>query len=266
MAKQSGLHQIRGKVGEHSYYRQSGVASGLIRSINQGLSSRVKTGEEYANTRLNNAEFGAACGIASMLGGMVTPKYRPMILPFSQSKMSKALLELARQNDAPWGQRVVGIDDTQQIADILTSTSKLNIVNFATVDVTRPSAGSVAISVKISGEQATSMVSLGIDGVFVKGACFVLRTGKYNSAEMRIAKSIAIADGSSAEDTTIQVGTSASVNINFSVDSVVPVISSSNVHRLAVVVFMPYRTVGGVDYTLQDKCCFVCVPLPEYEP
>lgn len=42
MAKQSGIHQIKGKVGEMSYYKQSGVSSGLIRSINPSMSGRVK--------------------------------------------------------------------------------------------------------------------------------------------------------------------------------------------------------------------------------
>lgn len=266
MAKQSGLHQIRGKVGEHSYYRQSGVASGLIRSINQGLSSRVKNGEEYANTRLNNAEFGAACGIASLLGGMVTPKYRPMVLPFSQSKMSKALLELARQNSAPWGQRVVSVDDTLQIADILTSTSKLKIADFATVDVTRPSASSASIQFDMSEEQVNAMVADGINGVRVNVFGFILRTGKYNSDQMRIAKSIIISEGSTSDGTSITEGSSESLSVTIAVDSVVPVLSGSNAHRLVVIVLMPYRTVGGIDYTLQEKCSFVCVPLPEYEP
>ena len=106
MAKQSGLHQLRGKVGEHSYYKQTGVASGLVRSINQGMSARVKTSEEYANVRLNNAEFGQAGRIAKVLGQFITPKYRPMILPFSQSKMCKIILDAIKKDTThPWGQR-----------------------------------------------------------------------------------------------------------------------------------------------------------------
>ena len=71
MAKQSGLHQLRGKVGEHSYYRQTGISSGLVRSINQGMSARVKNDEAFLNTRLNNAEFGQAGRIASVLSDIV---------------------------------------------------------------------------------------------------------------------------------------------------------------------------------------------------
>lgn len=266
MAKQSGLHQIRGKVGEHSYYRQSGVASGLIRSINQGLSSRVKTGDEYANTRLNNAEFGAACNVASLLGRMVSPKYRPMILPFSQSKMSRAILELARQNNNPWGQRVVDSNDTPEIAKILTATSKLNIADFATIDVTRASASMATIDVSMSVEQVNAMVSQGISGVRVNVSGFMLRTGEYINPEIGISKSIMLADGFETDDSTIEEGSSTGFSTDITVASIVPTVVGPNPHRLVVVVLMPFRTVGGLDYTLQEKCSFVCVPLPGYVP
>ena len=265
MAKQSGLHQIRGKVGEYSYYRQSGIASGLIRSINQGLSSRVKNGDEYANTRLNNAEFGAACGIAALLGDMVIPKYRPMILPFSQAKMSRALLELARENYAPWGQRVVDTDDTSEIAKILTSMSKLNIADYVDVNVVRTSASQATATVYMSVEQVNMMIAQGISGVRANVSGFILRTGKYNSAEMRIAKSILLTDGFSSDSSEIEEGSTNNFSVDIDVESTVPVLSGSNLHRFVVVVLMPYRTIGGVDYTLQEKCSFVCIPLPENE-
>ena len=137
MAKQSGLHQIRGKVGEHSYYRQTGVSAGLIRSINQGLSARVKNGPEYANTRLNNREFGAACDVAGILGKLVVPKFRPMILPFSQSRMAKAVLEIAREHVQNWGERVVTSEDTSRLCDVLTAQSKRSTDEFVTLSATR---------------------------------------------------------------------------------------------------------------------------------
>lgn len=99
MAKQSGLHQIRGKVGDFSYYKQSGVSAGIIRGINQGMSSRVKTGDEYANTRRNNKEFANACEIAASFGACVVPKWRPMFLTFSQAAIAKAVLSFIKEDD-----------------------------------------------------------------------------------------------------------------------------------------------------------------------
>lgn len=127
MAKQFGIHQLRGKVGEMSYYRQSGVDGGLVRSINAGMSSRVKTGAEYANTRLNNSEFGQACRIAGVLGASVTPKWRPMILPFSQSKLAKEVLKLIKldkTSGSTWGTRSISQADVQSCVNSLNGLAK----------------------------------------------------------------------------------------------------------------------------------------------
>ena len=108
MAKQSGIHQIKGKVGEMSYYRQSGVNDGLIRRINQGLSSRVKTSDEYANTRRNNAEFGIAGKVAGLYTRGIVPKWRPMFRLFYQSSLLKNILELVKADTTSgtgWGTR-----------------------------------------------------------------------------------------------------------------------------------------------------------------
>ena len=126
MAKQSGLHQIKGKVGEFSYYRQSGIANGLIRSINPAMSGRVKTGAEYANTRLNNAEFGQACRIAAQLISAITPKYRPMILPFSQAKLAKSVLDLIKQTDDTWGERNLDDPQAQSVSPLVNALAKNN--------------------------------------------------------------------------------------------------------------------------------------------
>lgn len=127
MAKQFGIHQLLGKVGEMSYYRQSGVNGGLVRSINSGMSSRVKTSAEYANTRLNNAEFGQACRIAGALGASVVPKWRPMILPFSQSKLAKDVLKLVKLDKttgSTWGTRSITQADVQSCIDSLNVLAK----------------------------------------------------------------------------------------------------------------------------------------------
>ena len=83
MAKQSGIHQLRGKVGEMSYYRTKGVQDGVVRRINQGMSQRVKTGDEYVNTRLNNAEFKNANAIATAAFNSVNSRKRGMMRNFA---------------------------------------------------------------------------------------------------------------------------------------------------------------------------------------
>lgn len=127
MAKQSGIHQLRGKVGEMLYYRQSGITGGLVRTINQAMSERVKKGQEYVNVRLNNAEFGHACRIAGALGRSIVPKWRPMILPFSQSKLAKDvlnLIKLDKTSGSTWGTRSITQADVQSCLDSLNTLAK----------------------------------------------------------------------------------------------------------------------------------------------
>lgn len=262
MAKQSGLHQIRGKVGEYSYYRQSGIANGLIRGINQGLSSRVKTGDEYANTRLNNVEFGAAASVAGCLGKMITPKYRPMIRPFSQSIMAKDVLELAKQKVELWGQRAVGSDDSTELAQILTSTSKLSIGDYMRVTAVANSESTIGVTVNLSVEQVQTLIDLGIDGIVFKINGHLLRSGQYSPITNRILRSNVRPDG----DTYFRIGLVPGQS--FTGEQVLavganPVVApyTQNV-RICTVIAMPFRAVGGSDFTLQEYCMFTAFNYP----
>lgn len=259
MAKQSGLHQIRGKVGEHSYYRQSGVSAGLIRSINQGLSSRVKTGEEYANTRLNNAEFGQACRIAGVLGQMVTPKYRPMILPFSQSKMAKIILESIKTKTGSWGQRNLSSTDASVFVNAINSVHKNN-----------PDEYGLSYSVNSQDEFVVTsdqtlfpakLSAIGADGynLVVLAARpwigeFIAGMNDYAKSYPRVNTYLGDVSGageSSTFDYSFRPAPPAGFH-DFYVD-------------FMVVVILPYRAVGGQSHILQEHCTFVAMELPSVE-
>lgn len=264
MAKQSGLHQIRGKVGEHSYYRQTGIVPGLVRSINQGMSARVKTSEEYANTRLNNVEFGGACNVAASLGKMVVPKFRPMILPFSQSKMAKAVLELAKNAGGNWGERVVPADSYNQLADILSAMSKRDSTEFGSVEQAfDTTAKELTASFGYTGDQATLMSSLGIDKISVSLQVFHLETGKYDSANKSIRRCVmhsrfSIIDNLSiiaGEGATIQLATGDVIRPGFT--PIPP--TGYNAEYIAVYIIMPIRTINSVDHVLQEYCSFTAI-------
>lgn len=265
MAKQSGIHQIRGKVGEHSYYRQTGISSGLIRSINQGMSARVKNGEEYANTRLNNLEFGAACNAAGLLGQLIVPKYRPMVLPFSQSKLAKELLRLARQNTDDWGQRTLASDQVQQICDVLNSTSKRSIEEFVTVGLERNSVTEGTAIVSYSGDQATMMASLGIDIITVIARVYDVATGKWNDVvkEMATGYFYQVDVGSPFDASEIESGVEQSSDESLITHEFVPAPNHAGM-QIVVFVFLPSRVINGVFYTLQEYCSFKAMPLPAY--
>ena len=261
MAKQSGLHQIKGKVGEFSYYKQTGVDGGLVRSINQGMSARVKNDEGYANTRLNNVEFGGACNVAANLGKMVTPKFRPMILPFSQSKMAKAVLELAKSAGGNWGERAVPADSYNQLATILSAQSKRDFSEFVSLEQEFDTTSKeLTASVQFSAEQATLMANLGINKLSVKLEVFHLETGKYDSETGKIRNSIMQSRFISTDTADVIAG--AATPITLADGDVVragftPVPPTGwNAEYIGVVVVMPIRTINSVDHVLQEYCSF----------
>lgn len=261
MAKQSGLHQLRGKVGEHSYYRQSGVSAGLVRSINQGMSARVKNDEGYANTRLNNTEFGGACNVAANLGKMVTPKFRPMILPFSQAKMAKAVLELAKSAGGNWGERAVPADSYSQLGAILSAMSKRDFTEFVSFEYDFDGTSKeLSASVSFSADQATLMANLGIDKLAAKLEVYHLETGKYDAETGRIRNCVMQSRFSETETADVIAGTATPITLADG-DQVRPGFTplpptGYNAEYIGVVVLMPIRTINNVDHVLQEYCSF----------
>lgn len=265
MAKQSGIHQLRGKVGEHSYYRQSGIVPGLMRSINQGMSARVKTAEEYANTRLNNVEFGAAGNVAGLLGQMVVPKFRPMVLPFSQSKMAKDILKVAREHEQNWGQRVVTSEDTQKLCDILTSTSKRNATEFVRFSVSRTQKNTVSLVVGFNEDQANVMSSLGINILTVTAKQYNLATGQWvPQAGIMTTGYFSLNDATDpiAEE-SVDVGRSYENSEDITVTDFIPEANHS-AHQIVVFVVLPMRQVGNSIHVLQEYCSFAAMPIPAF--
>lgn len=255
MAKQSGLHQIRGKVGEHSYYKQTGVASGLIRSINQGMSERVKTSEEYANVRLNNAEFGQAGRIAKVLGRYINPKYRPMILPFSQSKMCKAILESIKSDISQWGERNLPPD-----TGALSCINALNSVaknDFDSYGLALSNDGSNYV-VSSSEQYVEKLRAIGADGanIIIVNACPWI--GTYVSSDNKYAESFTRALSINGTMT----GDSDEVSIPEGFRPQPPSGWPAFQLEFIVVIVLPYRTVSDNDYTLQEHCTYRAFEVP----
>lgn len=257
MAKQSGLHQIRGKVGEHSYYRQIGIESGLVRSINQALSGRVKTGEEYANTRLNNAEFGQAGRIAAVLGQFVTPKYRPMVLPFSQSKMLRVIIEAIKSKTGTWGQRNLDQSDVEVLTQALNATHKNNPDEWGlSYAINSDDEFVVSSDETIFPEKLSGIGAQGVDVVLL--ACrpwigtYVSSTGKYAASYARANIYQSLLDEGGSEAT-----------FNFQFRARPTQDWPATYVDFFVVVILPFRKINNTNYTLQEHCTFVAMGLPE---
>lgn len=255
MAKQSGIHQLRGKVGEHSYYRQTGIVPGLVRSINQGMSSRVKTDEAFANTRLNNAEFGQAGRLASVLAQYITPKFRPMVLPFSQAKMAKLILEYIKNDStAPWGQRNItqGNSGEVQVA-ALNSVVKNRLDDFGFGLVIDEEAGSLTVTP--SAETVNKFAAIGADGFIVRFVASATWVGEYTRLLNEYAPSAAKAN--IYEETADEIEADASVTFFYTIpappSSGAPAFAAV---RTGVLILLPYRTVNGNTHILQEHCTY----------
>lgn len=257
MAKQSGLHQLRGKIGEHSYYKQSGVSSGLVRSINQGMSSRVKTSPEFENTRRNNAEFKLATKAGADLLNAVMPKYRPMFNLFRNARTSAALLELAKQTAAPWGERHLVTAQRPQVADIMTAASKSKLSELFGVGF-NVDEGSVAdIVLTLSSSIDDILSSFGADGVTVKayGVRAYLTNPQDPLASGELAEDVIVMGNATQFD--VEKGETGTISEGITTPARDLNLLTGRVELPFIyVIAMPYRTINSTNYILQEACCF----------
>lgn len=253
MAKQSGLHQIRGKVGEHSYYSQSGVSSGLIRKINQGMSQRVKNDEAFANTRLNNAEFGQGCRVASCLIQHITPKFRTMLLTFAQAKAAKKVVErIKNDNTHDWGERTY-YDSTGEItSQILGSLAKTNFSNLP-VSFQKPATAEDPAEIIIDASMDQYLDSIGCDGAYINVYNCRPIIGDYFHGIWgpSVARKVTASEFQYAKG---DLGTTEDLVSTFPIET--PAGTNSHNVSFVLVTVLPYKTSSSMNRIMQEYCTF----------
>ena len=270
MAKQMGIHQIRGKVGGRSYYKTKGVEEGVSRSINQGLSARVKSADEFANTRLNNAEFKNANSIATGAFKSVNTRKRGMMRNFAISAMTKAALESIKQGTGSWGNRKPTEEMDQLICNLLENHAKGGAYDnkygiFSTTGLS--SAGALTISLGIDVQTVNSLMAEGIDGIVVVPSLCL-------GSEITLDGVSSFLGGNHVDTPstiTFEAGVAISSSISGNVSTPASVGMGIIFYNAAVATethgfyaclsILPYRIQNGSMYTLQEKCTFVSIPL-----
>lgn len=91
MAKQRGIHQIKGKINNLCYYEQKYVRGGLIRRINEAMSERLKTDPAFANTRVSNTIFGACSTFAGFLLSYFGSRNTFLFVPYRQAILTRLI-------------------------------------------------------------------------------------------------------------------------------------------------------------------------------
>lgn len=267
MAKQTGLHQIRGKVGEHSYYRQSGVTSGLIRGINPGMSSRVKTSPEYANTRLNNKEFKTASRLAASMIDGILPRMRPMFNTFKNAKLSAGLLSIIKSKTGTWGERFVAFGDRDSACVAVNKLAKNNFSNYLDVDFGTydPQQNVQSFDVKNASSLIDVLQSMGATGIAVR------------ICNVQVYEGIPADVESGRLDNIVKIGTVREESFELEdlpftsvmqvarQDVDLTILSGRACLSFYVAVLLPYRNVGNTEHVLQEGCTFAYFIDPEQE-
>lgn len=272
MAKQLGIHQIRGKVGERSYYKTKGVEAGISRSINQGLSARVKNGEEYANTRLNNAEFKNANAIATAAFNSVNNRKKGMMRNFAVAEMTKKALEDIKQGSGPWGARMPVTSLDVLVCDMLEKYAKTGAYDgqFGTLEsAPLDSSCEGTITFNLSAEQVNALLELGIHGFqAITSNCLAGEDvvdglpRLYAGHALQVSIPTVLTAGT-ATTVTIALNLSTPQSVGMSPMGYSTATGVAGHGYYSVVTFLPFRQEGVNRYLLQEYCTYVAVPLGE---
>lgn len=123
MAKQASLNKMNGKADGRAYfYSQNGGYQS--RAINPGMSQRVKTAPEYANTRRNNAEYGVAAQYAGNVLSTFSGHWRFLLHKNIIGKMIKDVFAMITSNGGTWGERTLTNGQEQKLIPLLNKYSK----------------------------------------------------------------------------------------------------------------------------------------------
>lgn len=268
MAKQSGIHQLRGKVGEHSYYRQTGIVPGLVRGINQGMSARVKTDEAYANTRLNNVEFKGANQLATASFNSVPNRKKGMMVNFALARMTKRALEAIKAGSGPWGQRRPTTPVDQLAADMLENYAKLGKYDgeYGTVSLSPLDAqGECDITFSISNELATELSGKGIDSItFVVQAVAVGSTASGSTPFFIGGSAFAYSQredivAGEGLDSILSVSFGDAANVGMRPEVYAAMRAAANHGFMAIVSILPARTIDSEKHILQEQCTYTAI-------
>lgn len=281
MAKQGGIHKIRGKIGEASYY-QSQVGGYLIRGINQGMSERVKNDPAFANTRLNAAEFGGAGKLAGAMVSAVTQRWRYMLDPTATGKLSSAIKSAMEQDTTnPWGQREVLLAQMPALQEAYNALSKNEMLPELTQFLSETYVNNESAAIKtiaiptdyeLSVDSANRLSALGAEGLIVQ--MYVLRvskpkfnpaTGKYVSPDRFYINRVFSNDIEvAAEENILTEGDNITIPRGRSGSWFLPQNTSDIIGGLLVVV-TPYVVVSNVKHILQQHCSCEWHSLPDGE-
>lgn len=251
MAKQSGIHQLRGKVGNMKYYGMKGVDGGLVQSINEGMSNRVKTGAEYANTRRNNSEFGMAASTAGAAVKSLSQRWRYLLKPFVTATLAKDILAIAKNSGTgAWGTRCI----TPEVLQGAYPTSMRRLVKndisdfgnlLCTISTTDGGATLDLNGQHVHNEKAEAAGCAGVRCVFVGGMITPSAEGSATDKALPAVQQTEVI-------TEVDVPFGNDVEQAQSAPIIAAALASEDAAAIGYVVLLPYREIGNEKVVMQE--------------
>lgn len=259
MAKQSSLFKLRGKAdGQSFYYSKNGEY--LTRKINPGMSSRVKTAEEYANTRLNNAEFGGAGNLAGTMIRTVSKRWRYILDSIATGMLVKGIKEaMMNDNTHDWGKRSVLLADMPAIQELYNRFSKnempQEIVDFVKTNITSAGNGGVltiAADLDMSADLANQLKALGATDLRITLYCFGVSAPTVGADGKKYAPALPVF--SQIFSRTIEALQDEVVIANNTYPNVPAVQNAAAAFGGVLVILEPIKIINTKEYVLQQHC------------
>ena len=274
MPKQSSLFKVRGKMDGNSFYYSS-LGGYQFRKINPNMSERVKTEDQFINTRRNAAEFGAAGSMAGAICRAFYQSFRFVSTPKLNGILTKLIDRLIRSNTSgQWGQRNVMPTLMPQIQQTFNGCMKNQmpffIKDYLNTQIVWDASHDEVIgltSLKTTAEFEQELQAQGATGfaflLFIMGATnpqYMSSVGKYfpciaNMEQMGVGSGYIQIDGTG--DHTI-------LNTFQGSTSWVPQNATNQCSGL-LAVYMPKKLVGTEHCVLQDLCSAYWWPVPDNE-
>lgn len=245
-----------GKRDGRRYYQQKGVEGIVSASINQGMSSRVKNDAAYANTRLNNAEFGAAGSTAGAITRSLSQKWRYLLVPFAAGKLAKDVRALMMDDTTnPWGQRSLqGTDWQKVLAEKVSQYSKNPVSDYDGLKCVANFDAENGMTMRFSNRNLTSdiLAAKGVDGVIYEVLAYDFTCSNYDTA----------AEAYAGADVLCIPVVQDDIDLGDELPNTIPCAyykqtaqASNKMYAMAIII-KPYKEVNGEKHILQELCSF----------
>lgn len=261
MAKQLGNNQWLGKVDGRKYYTMRGVDGTISSKINQGMSSRVKNDAAYANTRLNNTEFGAGGSYAGLLVRLISKRWRTILVSFTAGNVQKIVMKLVHEDTtSAWGQRhLVGTSWQPRLRGAMNAFAKNGFDdNFATgIAASYSEDDGVAITGTTTAETSAALAAKGATGVTYEFYKYKGQYPEYNEA----AQKFGLPEGSVELLGSKDAAIGSVVSLNVTAESAVMEAEAADLMECVLVVALPYKQIASTKHVLQELCSFSLIPV-----